>query len=411
MKPTKLATVTLSLALLAATPRVARGEGNVEQAKTQFTLGAQAYTAAKYDVAVTAFEEAYRLLPRPEILFSLAQAEKKQCVAVKDATLLKKALAHYRQYYALDLPQNSRKTEAVESIQYLEQLATQPEYGGGQPAVAQKSPTKLAVFSSADGAHVYIDGRSQGDVPFVGPVSPGKHTVLVRLEGFTDASREVLVPEGTTQTIPMPLTERAVGVAFDTSPGADVYVDGRFMGRTPFPVEGAPLSPGNHVVVVVKNGRRLATKDIKVERSRPIVVRMPLETSTQRVASYVVGGLGLAAVVGAGAFYAVAAAEQARAENRLDQQDAGTLDVGGLRQYTQAATNRDAFRAAGTITGIAGLTVFTGAVLLFAFDTPDPKSVPLRGTDEPKAKPKGDFDVSIAPSFGPMNGAFVTGRF
>lgn len=406
----------LSASVLAAALGLAPGiahaqQANVEQAKTQFTLGAQAYTAAKYDVAVTAFEEAYRLLPRPEILFSLAQAEKKQCVAVKDANLLKKALAHYRQYYALDLPQNSRKTEAVESIQYLEQLASQAEYGGGQAPATAKAPTKLAVFSTADGAHVYVDGRSQGDVPFVGPVAPGRHTVLVRLEGFTDATRDVIVPEGTTQTIPMPLSERAVGVAFDTALGADVYVDGRFVGRTPLPVEGAPLAPGNHVVVVVKNGKRLATKDIKVERNRPIVVRMPLETSTQRVGAYAVGAVGIAALVGAGAFYFVAAAEQSRAQSRSERIPQGTLDADGLRQYTQAVANRDAFRASGTITGIAGLAVLTGAVLLYVVDTPDPKSVPVRSTDEPKAKPKGDFEVSVAPSFGPFNGAFVTGTF
>ncbi|MBL0193723.1 MAG: VCBS repeat-containing protein [Myxococcales bacterium] len=68
-------------------------------AKTQFSLGAQAYSTARYDVAVVAFAEAYRLLPRPEILFSLAQAEKKQCLATKDGALLKKALKHFREYY------------------------------------------------------------------------------------------------------------------------------------------------------------------------------------------------------------------------------------------------------------------------------------------------------------------------
>jgi len=413
---TKVVLTALVAAVAVSSSRSASAQGsNVEQAKTQFTLGAQAYTAARYDVAVAAFEEAYKLLPRPEILFSLAQAEKKQCVAIKDANLLKKALAHYRQYYASDVPQNGRKTEAVESIQYLEQLATQPEYGGGTAAAAQKSATKLAVFSTADGAHVYIDGRSQGDVPFVGNVTPGKHTIAVRLEGFTESEREVFVPEGTTQTIPMPLVERPVGVAFDTGAGADVYVDGRFVGRTPFGAQGVPLPPGGHVVVVVKNGKRLVTKDVTVVRNRPMVVRLPLETSNQRVASYAVGGLGVVALLGSAAFYAVAIAEEGRANSRLDGLEAGTLEEGGLKIYNNAVANRDAFRGAGTIAGVVGVVGLATGIGLFAFDTPDPKSVPLRTPDEPKAKPKSDFDVSVAPLFSPgaqgLYGLGAVGRF
>lgn len=393
----------------------AQAPSNVEQAKTQFTLGAQAYTAARYDVAVSAFEEAYRLLPRPEILFSLAQAEKKQCVATKDANLLKKALGHYRQYYAMDVPQNGRKVEAVEAIQYLDQLAAQPEYGGGQAVAAQKAPTKLAVFSSADGAHVYVDGRSQGDVPFVGTVPPGKHSILVRLEGFVDAEREVLVPEGTTQTIPMPLVERPVGIAFDTAAGSDVYVDGRFVGRPPFATSGVPLPPGNHVVVVVKNGKRLATKDIVVQRNRPMVVRFPLETSNQRVAAYAVGGLGVVSVVGSAVFFGIAFAEQARAETRLAALDTGTLESGAVKGTNTAIANRDAFRTAGSVAGVTGLVALGTGIGLFLFDTPDPKSVPLRIQEEPKAKPKNEFDVAFVPMVTPgaegLYGLSAAGRF
>lgn len=400
----------VTLALVA--PRPASADATTDQAKTQFTLGAQAYTAGKYDVAVAAFEEAYRLLPRPEILFSLAQAEKKQCVAAKDPNLLKKALAHYRQYYAMDLPQSARKAEAVESIQVLEQLAMQPELGGVAPtAAAQKAPTKLAVYASVDGAHVFIDGRNQGDVPFVGSVAPGKHTVVVRLAGYTDATRDVVVTEGSTQTIPMTLVERKVGVAFDTASGADVYVDGQFVGRAPFGPAGVELLPGPHVAVVVKNGKKLATREITVERNKPMVVRVPLETSSQRVGSYVVGGLGVVALLGAGAFYVSAFAEQTRAKNLLTQRDQGALDADGLDSYDRAVTNRDALRTSGTIAGAVGVVGLAAGVALFVLDTPDPKSVPLRTPEAPKAKPGSEFEVSLVPAFGPLNGLLARGTF
>jgi hypothetical protein len=383
---------------------------NVEQAKIQFNLGAQAYTAARYDVAVAAFDEAYRLLPRPEILFSLAQAEKKQCVVAKDAALLKKALGHYRQYYGTEIPGGGRKPEAVESIQYLEQLATQAEFGGGQGGAGQKT-TKLNVFSSADGAHVYVDGRSVGDVPFVGPVSPGKHTISVRLEGFVSSQRDVVVDEGTTQTLPMPLVERPVGVAFDTTPGADVYVDGRFTGRAPFGPEGVPLPPGNHVAVVVKNGKRLATKEFTLVRNKPMLVSLPLETSNQRVSAFVIGGIGLGALLTSGVFYAIAIAEESRVENRQALLDRGELDAKGLTSYNTALANRDAFRTSGTVIGFGGVAALTGGVLLYALDKPDPNSVPIRPSEDPK-KPKNEFDVAVTPYFtGQGLGLGAMGRF
>ncbi len=394
-----------------ATSALAQPASPLEQAKTQFNLGAQAYTAGRYELAVTAFDEAYKLLPRSEILFSLAQAEKKQCVIMKDGALLRKALTHYRQYYAA--ADASRKTDAAEAIGYLEQLATQAEFGGAPAAAAaQKAATKLSVYASVDGAHVYVDGRSQGDVPFVGPVAPGKHRVLVRLDGYEPAERDVFVAEGTTQTLPMTLAERPVGVAFDTTSGAEVHVDGAFLGRTPLPVAGVALAPGVHTAVLVKNGRRLATKDFTVERGKPMVVRMPLEVSNQRVAAFAVGGVGVASLVASGVFYGIALAEESRALNRETQRNGGNLQPVGLEQYNNALGNRDTYRAAGTVAALGGAAALSAGVLLYAFDKPDPNSVPLRAPEGPKTKPKSDFEVAVAPLLAPGTaGVGALGRF
>src|SRR5205085_10860399 len=46
----------------------------VERARKYFEAGKQAYGAGLFNGAISAFEEAYQLSPRPQIAFSLAQA-------------------------------------------------------------------------------------------------------------------------------------------------------------------------------------------------------------------------------------------------------------------------------------------------------------------------------------------------
>ena len=391
---------------------LALAQSPLDAAREQFNIGAQAYSSARYELAVSSLTEAYRLAPRPEILFSLAQAEKKQCIIAKDAPLLKKALAHYRQYLA-EVPASGRRSDAVDAITYLEQLATTPDFGGAAASsgAAAVLPTKLAVYSSVDGAHVHIDGRSQGDVPFVGPVTPGKHRVRLSLEGFFDVERDVIASEGVSTAVPITLVERPVPLVVVTGARAELYVDGTLVGQTPFmkPVE---IAPGPHVLVAVQNGKRLFTRDLTVERGKPARVQITMETSGQRVASYVVLGAGAATLVASGVFFGIALAEEARAQNREEQRQAGTLQPGGLVQENNAIANRDAFRSAGAASAIGGLLVLGAGAALYLVDKPDPRSVPLRLPEDRRPKPRTDFEVGAAPLLGPgVSGLGVFGRF
>ncbi len=143
-----------------------------------------------------------------------------------------------------------------------------------------------------------------------------------------------------------------------------------------------------------------------------MVVRAPLEVSTQRVASYVVGGAGVASLVASGVFYGIALGEQARAKNREAQRLDGTLQPAGLDQYNAAVANRDTYRAAGTVAALGGVVAVSAGVLLFAFDKPDPNSVPLRSPEGPKRKPGSEFDIGFAPLLAPGTaGAGAFGRF
>ena len=75
-----------------------QGPESVEQAKEYFRAGAQAYAVGQYQVALQAFEQAYALAPRPAVLFSMAQAERRQYFVDQKTEHLEKAIRMFREY-------------------------------------------------------------------------------------------------------------------------------------------------------------------------------------------------------------------------------------------------------------------------------------------------------------------------
>src|SRR4051812_4150596 len=104
-------------AVLAATMTLARAasaqDGTaLERAKTFFNAGAQAYAAGQYGAAIQAFEEAYKLAPRPQLLFSIAQALRKEYYVGQDVAIARSAIKQYRDY--LDqVPALGRRADAA----------------------------------------------------------------------------------------------------------------------------------------------------------------------------------------------------------------------------------------------------------------------------------------------------------
>lgn len=80
-----------------------------------------------------------------------------------------------------------------------------PEYGALKSALgSQSNPENLGSLSIATdppGAVIYIDGLKQGISPATIPgITPGSHTLLLRLEGYDDLSIPVVVSAGKTHT-------------------------------------------------------------------------------------------------------------------------------------------------------------------------------------------------------------------
>src|SRR5215472_3793788 len=155
----------LSAAMLLALAMPARAE-DLEQAKMYFNAGAQAYSAGRYAFAVQAFEQAYKLAPRPAIAFSLAQAERKQFFVAKHNDVLAHAVKHYHEY--LDqVPTGGRRDDAVNALAELEPLAARVSPETVQSNAPAAVETRIMVSSQTEHANGSIDGGAMKDIPFM----------------------------------------------------------------------------------------------------------------------------------------------------------------------------------------------------------------------------------------------------
>ena len=122
MRRTVIAAALASALSLGATAARAQAQGgSVEQAKMFFTAGATAYSKGDFRAAIQAFEEAHKLAPRPAILFSMAQAYKRQYFVDRRPEDLRRAVDLYKQYVA-DVQQGGRRGDAVQALSELEPM-------------------------------------------------------------------------------------------------------------------------------------------------------------------------------------------------------------------------------------------------------------------------------------------------
>lgn len=120
------------------------------------------------------------------------------------------------------IPQESWVTDTA--LYSVGQAAAQPRWG------------TLTLQSNPSGADVYVDGSYVGITPLNFSAAPGRHDVRFELAGYDSFSTSTSVGAGQTQNVSATLQSqvRAGTIAFTSVPsGADVYVDGRYVGSTP----------------------------------------------------------------------------------------------------------------------------------------------------------------------------------
>ena len=137
----------------------------------------------------------------------------------------------------------------------------------------QQTPTTgaISISSVPTGATVFLDGVTTGQVTSttLTGITPGSHTVVVKMSGFEDAGQQVTVTAGqTTQATltlnPVQQTPTTGAISISSVPtGATVFLDGVTTGQvTSTTLTG--ITPGSHTVVVKMSGFEDASQQVTV---------------------------------------------------------------------------------------------------------------------------------------------------
>jgi PEGA domain len=341
-------------------------------ARVLYEAGASAYAAGGFEAATQALAKAYSLAPRPTVLFSLAQAERRLFVLNGNVAVADSAVAHFRAYLA-QVPHGGRRADVAEALGELAVLRARPAESSAEVETQSRGATRLLVSVEPPSAEVRVDGVLESDRPLILETTPGSHTLAVEARGYFGESRQVsAVAEGVVATevrlTPKPATVRLVAAA-----GTQVWLDGTRLGTTPL----GPLrvEAGSHRFELRAPGHTAETRLILAERGAELTVSAFLQLTTQRKLSHglLVGG-GLAALVGgAAAVTAVAFERDATAVERAARE--GNISGEALLEHNRSLERRDSWRGVSVVSfaAAAGLVIGGGALYFWNPDGPPPE--------------------------------------
>jgi hypothetical protein len=147
--------------------------------------------------------------------------------------------------------------------------------------------TKIEVSANFDknafDATVFVDGQNMGRVPITLSVTPGRHLVEIKKDGFEPLSQWVTVAQGQTQPVPVVLKEipkpkfGTVVVEADVN-DADVYIDGnKHPDKTPTVING--VVEGLHVIEVKKDPALPWKQTVQVVAEQQVKVSAQLKAT------------------------------------------------------------------------------------------------------------------------------------
>lgn len=401
--------IVIALLLVSSAATAAPSNEDIARAHTFFDAGAQAYAAARYEDAARSFEQAYALAPKPQVLFSLAQAERKSFYATSDASYGKHAVEHYRAYLE-QVPSGGRRSEATEGKADLENRLRSETTTVVQAAPEKRKP-RVTVVSATPGAKAQLDGKAAEELPFFSDLEPGRHKVRIFADGFFDEEREVSGDKPGDVPIDAPLKEKPAKLTVAYDGAGEVYVDGRLLSSTP--TNGAiDVASGPHVISLAVNGKKVANQDVQLERGKPFTFTPHLETSNQRFVAWSMIGFGAAGVIAGGVLGGLALGQESKVRDIESEAAQQNISANRLQSHNDAIDRRDTFRTASIVSLSVGGALAAGGVALFLFDKPRVDVVPPRSREPvppPVTKP---LDVAAYPVLGPDTfGAGIVGRF
>ncbi|MCU0663542.1 MAG: tetratricopeptide repeat protein [Myxococcota bacterium] len=152
-------------------------------ARQHFLAGQDYYTQGRYEKAIEEFDEAYRLDPKPLLLFNISQAHER-------LGRVDKAIEYLEQYLKAD-PNTANAKALKDKIANLK---------------SKVQATGLAITCNVDGATILVDNKEMGVTPLKAPLglAAGTHRIKLVRPGYRDFLMTVAVTTG--QTIPIDAT-------------------------------------------------------------------------------------------------------------------------------------------------------------------------------------------------------------
>ena len=355
-----------------AQPAVSPSSAQIAKARALFDAGGRAYDAAQYDVALQAFQQAYAVLPKDSIVFSIAQANRRLYTTTGDVGYRAEAVKLYRQYLD-NVKTGGRRGDAAKALEELSVGAVaSPTDGAPPPTPTSIVPpkTRLYVSSSTPDVSISIDGGPPAHKSATAEVQPGPHKVAFSAKGFVDKVVEVDAVSGELVPVTFDLEEKLGALTVSSADGAAISVDGRFVGEAPL-ASPLALARGRHFVVAELSGHTSRSATIAVERGESASADLELDTTLQRDLSIVVFSGAGAALVVAGVFTGVALKNQGDASEILDRAQTQNLAQSDIPAYEKAKKARDRHVIVAASTGAgAGLLAVVGLGMLLV-DPPD----------------------------------------
>jgi PEGA domain len=369
-------------------PDVAQAHGGDDaEARRYFSEGNRAYQDGRYVDALASYREAYRLAPRPRVLYNLGRCEER-------LGNLESAYGHYERFLREGKPDPTTRA-AVEAT--LDELRSRLEIavavrsvpagaqvfvdGGAQPVARTPAEVKLhlgphrlrVVKEGATAKEVSIDVRPGATAPvevefdaiasidiatdppdaeirpergdsvasrgsYRAELPPGRYSFTVRRAGYEDAHVEIKAAAGeTTRQLVTLRKSPEVGLLSVRSNvfGAAVSVDGLPRGLTRATEESLriELAAGRHQVVVEHTGNVSWTNMVDVVSGRETTVDVRLaagRSRAARVGAWTLGGVGAGAIVAGSIFGVIAIGDygdlkMSRTKDAADRKDAHAL--------------------------------------------------------------------------------------
>jgi hypothetical protein len=133
---------------------------------------------------------------------------------------------------------------------------------------------KLKIVSPVPEARVFVDGAAVGTAPAEKEVAVGEHFVVVEKEGYAKFEQKVQIEAGQTITVTAALRAVAKVRFLSTPSGAEVVLDGKTVGKTPYEMD---VDAGEHVVTLRLDGYFDYEQSLKVEGGVTTNVSAPLK--------------------------------------------------------------------------------------------------------------------------------------